>query len=178
MTVDAADLALVHLSLEPSERDFVLCEPHDAAAFVAHVIEVQDADVPLAAVDATCDAQRGVGMQDVAPLGLRSPTEFTPLRVRSTPVRTASSATPVAVRAHHLALSELRGEARESHASEDETRDVISLLTDVVELADDRIVLAAVSTRMGQQVLGHMSAGLVDAIGLQCVAATAVVLDA
>jgi hypothetical protein len=147
VTVRAADLALQHLPLNRYERVLGKGEVHDAATFGSNVVEVQDHDVPLAAIRAWVGFENLDQEPDVAlPEWPGTPCQAS-LRVHSPGVGAVCSPTSMAIDADHLTSIEFVLESSNRIAMRNEIRDVKPLRTNVIELEHHRVSQSTVRAR-------------------------------
>jgi hypothetical protein len=112
VAVGAADQAAADLPSEAAEPDLAVGELHHGPCLAPDVIEVQDADVGLAAVDASRCGQCREGEPHVSLLRLGSPANRSEIRRDAAPSAAPRGPAAVAIGAHDLAAGDLALEDR------------------------------------------------------------------
>jgi hypothetical protein len=174
VAVGAADQAALNLLSEAGEADLSVGELHDGPRLRPDVIEVQDADVRLAAVDASGYGQYLQGEPHVTRLCDGPPSNRREVRRGAAPTAAPRGPAAMAVGAHDLAAGDLGLENGEQHAAPHQGRDLGALRAQMVELQDDRIRLAAVDARARAKECEHEGLRFFHARCLERVVPTAV----
>lgn len=154
VAVRTSNLAVGDLRLNADETNPITGKLKNGSGLRPDVVEIQDADIGLPAVSAWSPLEVAVGEGEVSgglvPLGSGGPP---PLLCTPPPPFSARASSPVTVDANDFAFIELSLQGRKGVAHGPEAGHVPALASDVVELEDNRILLAAVSTSMRSQVL-------------------------
>lgn len=154
MAVGATHLTIVDLEFEPDQTNPLASERRHATGLGAHVVEVQNADIPLSAVLAARPLEIAVGEREIArgfmAFGRRRPP---PLLCSPTPASPTPGSPPMAVDADNLALLDFLAEEPHRVSRGREDGKVPALIADMVELEQERIGLPAVDAWMGSQML-------------------------
>ena len=175
MAVRAADLTACDLVAETLQARFPPHELRDRRGLLADVIEVQYADIRLAAVDAAGGGQRFECGSQIARVRLGPRRAVAAVGLQPTPAPATRSAATMAVRTHDLAARDLREEDRLAHAPPYERGYVRTLRSHMIELEHDRVHLPAVEARVRSEIGKYERLRGLHTDGLQCVVATPVV---
>ena len=153
MAVSAADLALGHFFRNPLQRISHHRQPHNWRLLWADVVELENADVLLSAVDAWELFECLVDESEVAgDLRTAIAEPGAPLTVAPDPGAPRCRTPPVAVRTHNLAPSHFCGESFDVRAEVSHLADGAGLGPYVVELEHDQLLDAAVRAGMLREV--------------------------
>jgi hypothetical protein len=154
VAVRASDLAVGHLPLYRDKRVFVECKREDARTLRSDVIEVQDDDIALAAVDTPCPTQVFDDDEEVASTK-RAIQSVQLVQVGSPRGAATSSALAVAVDADQLAFRDLGLNVPQGISLMNELGHVGSLLAEVIELEEQGVDETAVRTATGSKDVQH-----------------------
>lgn len=148
MAVGAPNLALGDFCDDPLQGGTRPGEVCDGCSFGSYVVEVERDDLSLAAVRAGARFEGPVYEANVATdRGLQAVQSPPPVRIRAAPPRSPPGAVAMAVCADDFALLDLRPYPIQAVPGTDECRYVRLLVTEMVELENLEIALAAVCTR-------------------------------
>jgi len=155
------------------------CEVHHAPSLGSYVVEVEDNDVVLTAVNARVGREIAHQELEVAALAWSSFARCPSSWVAAPGAGSTPGSPPMAVDAHQLAGSDLSGDRIDGVAVRDEVSDFGALGPDVIELEHDRVGKAAVPTRGCVEKIQDVGAGgiaspLSRLIGLPAVQGTSV----
>jgi hypothetical protein len=152
VTARAANLAPRDLRVDGRETRTSPGEARDVLALDPDVVEIQHEWVSLAAVRAATLREDRLEMKEVAS-DLRRPIRALGelVAVSPTPRSSPSGPSPMAVRAHHLAPRDLRVDRRDRRRRADQRCYGRRLVSDVVELENDRIPFAAIDASVLSQ---------------------------
>jgi hypothetical protein len=149
MAAGTPDLALRDLRVDGSQARPRPCEARDILALDPDMVELQDEWVALATVSAAVPREHCFEMQKVAS-DLRGPMRalYQLVAVRATPWTSPGGPSTMAVGANHFTLRDLRIDDGERRRCADQRCYRRGLASEVVELQNDRIVLATIHARV------------------------------
>lgn len=148
MTVRAAHLTLADFGLEPREARSTTSEVRDVSGLLANMVEVENNQVTLIAIDTAGRLKHGEDVTQVPDLVREQGRWWWGVRVRPPPSGAPSGSPAVAVRADDFALRDLLQDRRSGGGGGAQPAHGRALVTQVVELEDVGVREAAVGTRM------------------------------
>lgn len=153
MAVPAAHHTALDLFDEPGRAVSAPRELGHIGALAGHVVELEDAKVGHAAVDAARRQQHRVGEVQIPAFAWEPRARHrAPVSLGPAPPSTPGRAAPVTVHAHHFTCRELALQCPWRRTLGDHPADVVSLCSHVIELQDYRILLPTVEAVMRREV--------------------------
>ena len=159
MTVRTADLALADLFVDRGETAPMPGKLCHRCALGPDVVELEDDGVSLSAIHARVAAQDIEYVREVPrDVRIRVRTRRNVRCCGAPPPAADGGPTAMAVRADDLTSGDLGVDGPRRRCAGDQLRDARRLLTEVIELEDDRIGLAAIDARVMTEMVEYLGA--------------------